>query len=252
MKIVVVGGTGLIGSMLGPKLEALGHTVIAASPKTGVNTVTGDGLANALKGAEVIVDVSNSPSFEDQAVMDFFVTSATNLLNYGSAAGISHLVALSVVGTQKLSESSYFRAKIAQESIMSKGSLPFSIVHATQFFEFMKPLADWSTQEGKVRLPPVFIQPMAADDVATAIGAISLRTPAHGVVEVAGPNKVRLDALIRHTLESIADPREVVADPNALYFGAHVDEDTLVPGLNAELSSMSFDTWMGQGHLRNR
>jgi uncharacterized protein YbjT (DUF2867 family) len=250
MKIVVVGGTGLIGSMLVPKLVALGHKVIVASPQTGINTVTGEGLANAVEGAQVIVDVSNSPSFEDRAVMDFFATSATNILQYGSAAGIQHVVALSVVGTQKLSESSYFRAKIAQESIMSQGSLPFSIVHATQFFEFMKPLADWSTQEGKVRLPPVFIQPMAAVDVATAVGEISLRAPANGVVEVAGPNRVRLDGLIRHTLEAIADPREVVADVNALYFGAHVGEDTLVPGVNAELSSLAFDEWLRQGHLR--
>lgn len=250
MKIVVVGGTGLIGSLLVSKFVTLGHTVIAASPQTGINSITGEGLADALKDAHVVVDVSNSPSFEDHAVMNFFTTSATNLLQYGSAAGINHFVALSVVGTPKLSESSYFRAKIAQESIMSQGSLPFSIVHATQFFEFMKPLADGATQEGKICLPPVFIQPMAADDVADAVGAISLRAPANGVVEVAGPNKVRLDGLIRHTLAAIADPREVIADSNALYFGAHVDEDTLVPGVNAELSSLSYDEWLGQGHLR--
>jgi uncharacterized protein YbjT (DUF2867 family) len=249
MKIVVIGGTGLVGSRLVPKLSVLGHETIAASPQTGVNTITGEGLAGVLKGAQVIVDVTNSPSFDDQAVMDFFTTSTTNLLKYGTEAGVGQLVALSVVGTQKLSESSYFRAKIAQEALINQGSLPFSIVHATQFFEFMKPLADWSTQEGKVRLPPVFVQPMAADDVAAGIVAISLRAPANGIVELAGPNKVRLDELIRQTLIASTDSREVVADPDALYFGAHVERDTLVPGSDAELSSLTFEDWLTQGHL---
>jgi uncharacterized protein YbjT (DUF2867 family) len=250
MKIVVVGGTGLIGSMLVPKLAALGHEAIAASPRTGINTVTGEGFAEALQGAHVIVDVSNSPSFEDQAVMDFFTASTTNILQYGAKASVGHFVALSVVGTQKLSESSYFRAKIAQELLISNGPLPYSVVRSTQFCEFMKPLADLSTQEDKVRLPPVFIQPIAADDVAKGVGKISLRQPIDGIVELAGPNKVRLDELIRHTLTAIGDPREVITDVNALYFGAHVDEDTLVAGLDAELGGVSFDDWLDQSHLR--
>jgi uncharacterized protein YbjT (DUF2867 family) len=250
MKIIVVGGTGLVGSMLVPKLTALGHQAIAASPQTGINTVTGEGFAQVLEGAHLIVDVSNSPSFEDQAVLDFFTTSTNNILHYGAKAGVAHVIALSVVGTQKLGQSSYFRAKIAQEELISKGPLPYSIVHATQFFEFMKPLADLSTTAGKVHLPPAFIQPMAADDVASAIARISLRSPANGIVEVAGPNRVRLDSLIQHTLDAIGDSREVIADVNSLYFGAHVDEDTLVPGLDAELSTFSFDDWLDRGSLR--
>ena len=251
MKIVVAGGTGLIGSLLVPKLTALGHEAIAASPATGVDTVTGHGLAAALEGVDVIVDVTNSPSFQDQAVMDFFTTSTSNLLLYGKNAGVRHFVALSVVGAEKLAESSYFRAKIAQEALIKEGPLPYSAVHATQFFEFMKPLADLSTQEGKVRLPPVFIQPIAADDVAQKLGRIATGEPINGIVELAGPNKIGLDSLIRHTLSAIGDTREVVADENALYFGAHVESNTLVPGLNAELGGLSFDSWLEQGHLKS-
>jgi uncharacterized protein YbjT (DUF2867 family) len=250
MKIVVFGGTGLIGSMLVSKLTGLGHEVIAASPSTGINTMTGEGLGDALEGAHVMVDVTNSPSFEDHAVIDFFTISTSNLLKHGAKACVGHLIALSVVGTDKLAESSYFRAKIAQETLIKQGELPYSIVHATQFFEFMKPLADLSTNEGKVYLPPVFIQPMAADDVAQKLAAISMRWPANGIVELAGPNKVRLDELIRHTLTAIGDDREVVTDSNALYFGAHVQSDSLSPGLDAELSGLSFDDWLKQGHLK--
>jgi uncharacterized protein YbjT (DUF2867 family) len=246
MKIVVIGGTGLIGSKLVLNLSEHGHKVVAASPKTGVNTLTGEGLAEVFEDAQVIVDVSNSPSFEDKAVMDFFTTSTANLLQYGSEAGVGHLVVLSVVGTQRLADSGYIRAKIAQEALIKEGELPYSIVHATQFFEFVKALADLGTQGGQVHVAPVFIQPMAADDVADAVGQVAMGTPLNGTVEVAGPDKFRLDELIRHHLKVIGDHREVVADPDALYFGARLSENTLVPKANAKLGKIRLDDWLAQ------
>ena len=216
MKIVVIGGTGLIGSKLVRKLSEHGHQATAAALDTGVNTLTGEGLAEVLKDAEVIVDVSNSPSFEDKAVMGFFTTSTANLLQYGVRAGVGHLVALSVVGAQRLADSGYLRAKIAQEKLIQEGKLPFSIVHATQFFEFVKALAGSAPQ---VHLAPVFFQPMAADDVAKAIARVSVGTPLNGIVEVAGPDKFRLDELIRRDLRSA--PRVPQAGPRIGFFREH-------------------------------
>src|SRR5437660_9286496 len=250
MKIVVIGGTGLIGSKLVNKLREQQHEAVAASPNTGVNALTGEGLAEALKGASVVVDVSNSPSWDDAAVLNFFETSTRNLLTSEAAAGVGHHVALSVVGTDRLSESGYFRAKIAQEKLIKASSIPYSIVHATQFFEFLKCLADISIEGGKVHLPHVLFQPMPADDVASAVGRIAVRPPVNGIVEVGGPEQFHLDELVRRRLAALKDPREVIADPNALYSGAKISERTLVPGNNARLGETRFDTWLAQSAPR--
>jgi uncharacterized protein YbjT (DUF2867 family) len=244
MKIVVIGGTGLIGSKLVNKLREHGHEAVAAAPNTGVNTLTGEGLAEVLKGASVVVDVSNSPSWEDAAVLNFFETSTRNLLSYGGAAGVGHHVALAVVGTDQLSESGYFRAKIAQEKLIKESPIPYTIIHATQFFEFLKGLADISVVDGKVHVPPVLFQPMAADDVASAVGKVAVGSPANGVVEIGGPEQFRIDELVRRRLASLKDPREVIADPNALYSGARITERTLVPGNSARLGETRFETWV--------
>src|SRR5258706_6869670 len=217
MKIVVIGCTGLIGSKLVNKLREHGHEAVAAAPNTGVNTLTGEGLAEVLKGASVAVDVSNSPSWEDAAVLKFFETSTRNLLTYEAAAGVGHHVALSVVGTEQLAESGYFRAKIAQEKLIRESSIPYSIVHATQFFEFLEGLADISMVGDIVRLPPVLFQPMAADDVASATARVALGLPVSGIIEIAGPEQFAVDELVRRRLASLKDRREVVADPNARY-----------------------------------
>ena len=246
MKIVVIGGTGLIGSKLVTKLREHGHETVAASPNSGVNTLTGEGLAEVLKGASVVVDVSNSPSWEDAAVLNFFETSTRNLLTYEAAAGVRHHVALSVVGTQRLTESGYFRAKIAQEKLISESSIPYSIVHATQFFEFLKGLADISFDGQKVHLPHALFQPMAADDVASAVGKVAVGQPVNGIVEIGGPEEFRIDELVRRRLASLNDPREVIADPNALYSGAKLSERTLVPDKNARLGETRFETWLTQ------
>jgi len=246
MKIVVIGGSGLIGSKLVRKLREHGHQVVAASPDSGVNTLTGEGLADAIAGAAVVVDVSNSPSFEDAAVLKFFETSTGNLLKAEAAAGVGHHVALSVVGTERLSESGYFRAKIAQEKLIRKSSIPYSIVHATQFFEFIKRIADDATDGDTVRLSPVLIQPMAAEDVASAVARISIGSPVNGIVEVAGPQQFRLDELIRRFLSERDDPREVITDPHARYSGAELGERTLVPGDDARLGETRFDDWLSQ------
>ena len=246
MKIVVVGGTGLIGSKLVNKLREHGHEAVAAAPNTGVNTLTGEGLAEVLKAASVVVDVSNSPNWEDAAVLNFFETSTRNLLSYEATAGVKHHVALSVVGTDRMSESGYMRAKIAQEKLIEGSSMPYSIVHATQFFEFLKGLADISMLDGKVHLPHVLFQPMSADDVATAVGRVAVEPPVNGTVEIGGPEQFRVDELVRRRLTSLKDPREVVADPNALYSGAKLNEKTLVPGSNARLGQTRFETWLTQ------
>jgi uncharacterized protein YbjT (DUF2867 family) len=250
MKIVVIGGSGFIGSKLVNKLREQGHEAVAASPTSGVNTLTGEGLAEALKGAAVVVDVSNAPAWEDAAVMNFFQTSTQNLIAYEAAAGVGHHVALSVVGSERLVESGYFRAKIAQENLIKASSIPHSIVRATQFYEFVKGIADFSTDGNKVRLPPVLIQPMAADDVASAVGKVGLSAPKNGTVEVGGPEKFCLDELIRQGLAAIKDPREVVADPQARYYGIQVKERTLVPEDDAELGKIRFDDWLAQGNLK--
>ena len=250
MKIVVIGGTGLIGSRLVNQLREQGHEAVAASPNSGVNTLTAEGLADVLKGASVVVDVSNAPSWEDAAVMNFFETSTRNLLAYEAAAGVGHHVALSVVGSERLVESGYFRAKIAQENLIKTSSMPHSIVRATQFYEFVKGIADFSTDGNKVRLPPVLIQPMAADDVARALGRVALGAPVNGTVEIGGPDKFCLDELIRQGLAARKDPREVFADPNARYYGIQVKERTLVPEDDAKLGTIRFDDWLAQGNLK--
>ena len=250
MKIVVIGGTGLIGSKLVKKLREHGHEAVAASPDTGVNTLTGQGLAEVLKGASVVVDVSNSPSWDDAAVLKFFETSTHNLLTSEAAAGVGHHVALSVVGTDRLSESGYMRAKIAQEKLIKESSIPYSIVHATQFFEFLKGLADISADGGKVRLPHVLFQPMAADDVASGVARVAAGPPANGIVEIAGPEQFHLDDLVRRRLAALKDPREVIADPKADYSGAKLSERTLLPGKDARLGQTTFETWLTQSAPR--
>ena len=244
MKIVVIGGTGLIGSKLVNKLREGGHEALPAAPNTGVNTLTGEGLADALKNASVVVDVSNSPSWEDAAVLNFFETSTRNLLRHEAAAGVRHHVALSVVGTERLTESGYFRAKIAQEKLIKESPIPYTIIRATQFFEFIKGIADISMVDGKVHVPPVLFQPMAADDVASAVAKVAVDQPANGTLEIGGPEKFRMDELVRLRLDSIKDSREVVADPNALYSGAKINDTTLVPGNNARLGETRFETWL--------
>ncbi|HJS99170.1 MAG TPA: SDR family oxidoreductase [Terriglobales bacterium] len=244
MKIVVIGGTGRIGSKVVNKLREHGHEAIAAAPNTGVNTLTGEGLAEVLKGASVVVDVSDSPQWDDAAVLKFFETSTRNQLKYEADAGVGHHVALSVVGTERLSESGYFRGKIAQEKLIRESSIPYTIVHATQFFEFLKGLADWSMVGDEVHLPPVLFQPMAADDVASGVARVAVGPPANGIVEIGGPEQFRLDELVRRRLASLKDSRKVVTDPNARYSGAKISEKTLVPGNNARLGETHFETWL--------
>jgi uncharacterized protein YbjT (DUF2867 family) len=254
MKIVVIGGTGLIGSKLVNKLREHGHEAVPASPNSGVNTLTGEGLAEVLKGASVVVDVSNSPSFDEEVAMNFFTKATGNLLKYEQAAGVRHHVALSVVGTDRIAGKrpsdaektirGYFRAKLTQEKLIAESSIPFSIVHATQFFEFVKSIADVSTDGTTVRVASVLIQPMSADDVAAGVGRVAVGAPENGIVEVAGPQQFRLDEFVRQGLQAHNDPRVVVADPRAGYFGVEVDERTLVPGKDARLGETRFDTWL--------
>ena len=246
MKIVVIGGTGLIGSKLVTKLRKDGHEAVAASPNTGVNSITGEGLADALKGASVVVDVTNSPSWEDAAVLEFFETSTRNLLTYEAAAGVGHHVAVSVVGTERLLASGFFRAKLAQENLIKASKIPYSIVRATQFFEFVKQIVDYSTDGDKVRLPPALIQPMAGEDVASAVARIATNAPVNGTVEIGGPEQFRLDELARRFLAARQDPRELLSDPHGRYYGIEVSERTLVPGDNARLGETRFETWLTQ------
>ena len=277
IKVVVVGGTGVIGSHIVELIRAHGHPgrgdvergvldandeadlqfwpngvcsdwigVAAAAPATGVNTVTGEGLADALKGASVTFDVTNSPSWEDAAVLKFFETSTRNLLDYEAAEGVRHHVALSVVGTERLLASGFFRAKLAQENLIKASSISYSIVRATQFFEFVKKVADLSTEGNKVRLPPVLFQPMAADDVASALAGIAMRSPVNGTVEIGGPDQFRLDELVRRDLAARKDPREVISDPHARYYGIQVSERTLVPNDGARLGETRFEDWLNQ------
>jgi uncharacterized protein YbjT (DUF2867 family) len=244
MKIVVIGGTGLIGSKLVTKLAAHGHEAVPASPGTGVNTLTGEGLSQALAGADVVVDVSNSPSFEDTAVLEFFETSTRNILDAEAAAVVGHHVALSVVGTERLAESGYMRAKIAQEKLIENSSIPFTIVHATQFFDFALRTADEASDGDTVRVPPVLIQPMAADDVAAAVCDVTLAAPLSNTIEIAGPEPIRFEDWVRKGLRAVGDQRVVVADPQARYFGARLSERTLLPGDGAQLGATTFDDWL--------
>lgn len=246
MKIVVIGGTGKIGSRIVNNLRSLGHQAVAAAPETGVNTITGEGLGEALQGAAVVVDVSDSPAWDDAAVLSFFETSTRHQLAQEAAARVGHHLALSVVGTERLSESGYFRGKIAQERLILASSTAHTIVHATQFFEFLKKLADISTVGNEVRLPHVRFQPMAADDVGSAVARIAVGQPSNGVIEIAGPEVFWLDDLVRRRLASLGDRRQVVADPDAHYSGARVSETTLLPGKDARLGEIRFETWLAQ------
>ncbi|MGH2446225.1 MAG: SDR family oxidoreductase [Candidatus Limnocylindria bacterium] len=252
MKIVVIGGTGLIGSKVVAKLTEHGHEAVPASPRLGINTITGEGVAAALDGASVVVDVSNSPNFEYATALEFFETSTRNLLAAEAEAGVGHHVALSVVGTKPLSEggdretttAGYFLAKLSQEALIQASSIPYTIVHATQFFEFIKSIADSGTEGGTVRVPPVLFQPMAADDVAKAVGRAAASAPVNGIVEVGGPEQLRFDEVIRRVLAAQNDPREVVADSAAGYFGIAVGERTLVPAGGAMLGEIRLDDWL--------
>jgi uncharacterized protein YbjT (DUF2867 family) len=246
MKVVVVGGTGLIGSKVVSNLNEDGHEAVAAAPNTGVNTITGEGLAAVLDGASVVVDVSNSPSFDDGPVMEFFRTSTGNLLRAEAGAGVGHHVALSVVGTDRLQESGYFRAKQAQEDLITASGMPYSIVHATQFFEFMKGIADLATEGDTVRLAPVKIQPIYSGDVAAAVARTAVGTPLDTIVEVAGPEPFQLDTLIRDGLAAQGDSRTVVTDPHARYSGAELQETTLLPGPDAFLAETRYVDWLAR------
>lgn len=248
MKIVVIGGSGLIGSKLVKNLRELGHETVVASPSLGVNTITGEGLSEALTGAQVVVDVSNSPSFEDQAVMEFFETSNNNLLAAEAAAGVSHHVALSVVGTERLLQSGYFRAKMAQEELIKASKIPYTIVRATQFFEFIGSIAYVATEGETVRLPSAHVQPIVSDDVAAVLVDFTLGAPVNGIVEVAGPDRIGLDELVRQFLSANKDNRQVVTDANALYFGSvEVNDQSLVPSdSNARITTTHFQDWLSR------
>jgi uncharacterized protein YbjT (DUF2867 family) len=250
MKIVVIGGSGLIGSKLVKNFGTQGHEAVAASPKSGVNSITGEGLADALKGAQVVVDVSNSPSFEEAAATEFFKTATRNLLTYEAAAGVGHHVAVSVVGTSEQSSIPYLRAKSAQEELIRRSSIPYSIVQATQFFEFVQSIADSATEGNKVRVPPALIQPIAADDVANAVGRVALNSPLNSTIEIAGPEEFSFEELVRHSFNARKDPREVIVDPQAGYFGATVSERTLVPRGKAQLGETHFGDWVKRTVLR--
>jgi uncharacterized protein YbjT (DUF2867 family) len=246
MKIVIIGGSGLIGTKLVNKLRESGHEALAASPTSGVNTLTGVGLSEALEGAAVVVDVTNSPSFEDAAVLSFFETSTRNLLRAEADAGVGHHVTLSVVGADRLPDSGYMRAKVAQEALIRSAKVPYTIVRATQFFEFLSAIAGSSTDGGTVRLPPARMQPIAADDVATALADVAVGTPVNGIVELAGPEPLPMDELVRRFLSATDDARPVIADARARYFGAALNDYSLVPGDNPRIGSTRFERWLSQ------
>lgn len=246
MKIVVIGGSGLIGTKLVKNLSQKGHEAIAASPASGVNTITGEGLAEVLKGAEVVVDVANSPSFEDKAVLEFFETSGRNLLAAEIAAGVKHHIALSVVGTERLPDSGYLRAKKAQEKLIKNSGVPYTIVHSTQFFEFLGGIAQSAAVGETISLPPAFFQPISSDDVAEALTEVAVKTPVNGTIEIAGPEKFRMSELVGQYLNLKNDPREVVADAHARYFGTEINDKSLVPDENARIYSTTFDAWLNR------
>jgi uncharacterized protein YbjT (DUF2867 family) len=244
MKIVVIGGTGLIGAKLVKNLEQQGHEVIAAAPSSGVNTLTGEGLADALKGAQVVVDVANAPSWEDRAVLEFFETSGRNLLTAEATAGVKHHVALSVVGTNRLLTSGYFRAKMAQENLIQTSSVPYTIVRSTQFFEFARGIAQNATESQTIRLPSALMQPIAADDVAHLLADVAVGRPINGMVEIAGPEQIRQDEFVRRFLNATGDARKVTTDAHARYYGVEVDDQTLVPDDDPRLGSIGFSEWL--------
>jgi uncharacterized protein YbjT (DUF2867 family) len=244
MKIVVIGGTGLIGSKVVEKLKQKGHEALAAAPNTGVNTITGEGLAEALEGAAVVVDVANSPSFEDKAAMDFFQTAGRNLTAAEIAAGVRHHIALSVVGTERLQDSGYFRAKLAQEAQIKSAPIPYTLIHATQFFEFLRGIAQSAADDGGVHLSHSSFQPMAAEDVASAVAQAAISEPVNGTIEIAGPERFYLDELVGDVLRYDQDPRPVTVDPEAPYFGVKLNDQSLMPGPDARLGSTRFDWWI--------
>jgi uncharacterized protein YbjT (DUF2867 family) len=244
MKIVVIGGTGLIGTKLVNKLRQSGHEVVAASPASGVNTITGEGLAEALAGAQVVVDVANSPSFEDKAVLEFFETSGRNLLAAEVTAGVGHHVALSVVGTDRLLESGYFRGKMAQEKLIKASKIPYTIVRSTQFFEFLDRIAQSDSDGQTVRLSPALVQPIASDDVAAVLTDVTLEAPVNGTVEVAGPERVSLAELVQRFLRAKQDARKVITDVHSRYFGVELNDQSLIPGDNPRIGPTSFEAWL--------
>ena len=246
MKIVVIGGTGLIGTKVVRNLQKQGHEVVAAAPSTGVNTLTGEGLEEVLVGTAAVVDVANSPSFEDKASMDFFETSGRNLLAAERAAGVKHHVALSVVGTERLAAMGYFRAKLAQENMIKASGIPYTIVRATQFFEFTGAIAQSGTDGLTVRVPPVQMQPIASDDVAAALADVAVAKPVNGMVEIAGPEAIRMDELVRRLFAAKGDHREVFADPGAYYFSTPVNDQSLTPGAHPRLGKTSFADWLSR------
>jgi uncharacterized protein YbjT (DUF2867 family) len=246
MKIVVIGGTGLIGSKVVSLLREHGHEAIPASPRLGINTLTGEGLAEALDGASAVVDVSNSPSFEPAAVLEFFETSTRNLLAAEAAAGVGHHVALSIVGIDRSPDNGYFRAKIAQEALITSGAIPYTIVRATQFMEFADGIADAATTGNDVHIPPVAFQPIAADDVARAVAKAAVNAPVNGRIEIAGPDRLQFDEVIRRRLQTRNDPRQVIADAHAAYFGAVPGEESLVPLNGAQLGQVHFEDWLAK------
>jgi uncharacterized protein YbjT (DUF2867 family) len=244
MKIVVIGGTGLIGSKTVAILRQGGHDVVAASPQNGINCITGEGLNEAVAGAQVVIDLANSPSFEDKAVLEFFETSGRNLLAAEAAAGVQHHVALSIVGTDRMPDNGYFRAKVAQENLIEASGIPYSIIRSTQFLEFLRGIAATSADGNVIRLSPGLFQPIAADDVAAIVAEVALAAPRSGIVEIAGPERAPLDEFVARYLKAVGDPREVVSDPEARYFGGRVEEHSLVPLGEARLGRIGFDEWL--------
>jgi uncharacterized protein YbjT (DUF2867 family) len=250
MKIVVIGGTGLIGSKTVERLRKKGHEVIAASPNSGVNTMTGEGLAEALAGAQVVIDLANSPSFEDKAVLEFFETSGRNLLGAEAKAAVKHHIALSIVGTERLPKSGYLRAKVAQEKLIKASGIPYTIVHSTQFFEFLGGIAQSSTVGDTIHLPSVSFQPIASDDVADVMADVALAPPLNGTIDIAGPERVRFNEMVARFLKETKDPRKVIADPHALYFGTELEDGSLVPAGKARIGAIRFEEWLPHASLQ--
>ncbi|TPJ73684.1 SDR family oxidoreductase [Mesorhizobium sp. B2-5-4] len=249
MKIVIIGGTGLIGSKTVERLRKKGHEVLAASPNSGVNTVTGEGLTVALAGAQVVIDLANSPSFEDRAVLEFFETSGRNLLAAGKTAGVKHHIALSIVGAERLPDSGYLRAKMAQEKLIRESGIPYTIVHSTQFFEFLGGIAQSATVGDTVTLPSAYFQPIASDDVADAMTEVALSAPINGTIEIAGPEPIRMSDLVARFLRAANDPRKVIGDPHARYFGTELDDNSLVPGDHPRIGAIRFEDWFAHAPL---